>query len=121
MFHKAVSESLLCQHLCHQLTPLSSIERFFVFFGCMHWTQTQKCGFMIPPLRVRRRVLTEHMERQWRDANRDRENKQIPWDLNIQIANVSNHLRQLAEERGQYSHVLADCSKRGTKMSETLT
>ena len=51
-----------------------------------------------------RKQIRQHMERQWREASKDQWNKQIPWNLNVKIANVNNHIKQLAEECGQYSH-----------------
>ena len=54
--------------------------------------------------RVSRRVIRHHMERLWREADKDRCNKTNSWELNIQTANVSMHLRQLAEKCCQFSH-----------------
>ena len=50
-----------------------------------------------------RSVIRNNMEMMYMGADKNNWNKTIPLSLNIQIANVSNHLPKLAEDCGSYS------------------
>ena len=56
------------------------------------------------------------MERLYKKANKEQWNKRIPWNINVQIANVSNHLKKLAKECCQYSNNHLQTFAKGCKM-----
>ena len=81
------------------------MQRFFVCSRNMDWTLILETWIRDPiNERHSRSVIRNHMERMYMGADKDNWNKNIPQSLNIQIANVSNHLLKLAEDCGSYSH-----------------